>query len=48
MKNLKTKSIYQTNEDGEEENIAENIPVLEDRGIEFVKDLTEEEKINDK
>jgi len=44
MKNLNTQSIYQLNEEGKEENIAEKIPTSEPINIEFNHPLTEEEQ----
>lgn len=44
MKNLKTQSIYYTNNEGEEENIAEEKPIIESKKIEFNEPLTERER----
>jgi len=44
FKNLNTQSIYQINEEGEEENIAENIMITNPQKIEFIEDLTNKER----
>jgi DNA-binding CsgD family transcriptional regulator len=44
LKNLKTKSIYRLNEEGEEENLADNISIPEPINIEFSLPLTKKEQ----
>lgn len=44
LKNFKTQSIYQTNDEGEEENLADNMSSPEPLNIEFNTPLTEKEQ----
>jgi len=44
IKNLNTQSIYKENDEGDEENLADNIPTQEPIKIEFINPLTEKEQ----